>query len=181
MKNKRKYSFFQWIVRNIYFLRKNIVLNVVKKHAVFFLIEYHEIKTKIPLKLLLKFTQSTNIPKWNVLLIEAQKIKIDPFEMSSLLIECHEKKHMNFLPNVMKSQWNLMKFTVVRCSFVVHGVCGASRPWTRAASLRWVQRSLHRAWASRRIVLPLMIMVLYTIWIYMVVSYNGLQYPMDGL
>ena len=68
-----------------------------KKHTVFFLIEYHEIETKIPLKILLKFTQSksTNIPKWNVLLIEAQKIKIDPFEMSSLLIECHEIKKKN--------------------------------------------------------------------------------------
>ena len=84
-------------------------MNVVKKHAVFFLLEYHEIKTKIPLKLLLKFTQSTNIPKWNVLLIEAQKIKIDPFEMSSLLIECHEKNiwifyRMSWSPNEIS--WN---------------------------------------------------------------------------
>ena len=40
------------------------------------------------------------------LLVEAHKSKIDPYEMSSLLIESHEikKTHMNFLPNVMKSQ-----------------------------------------------------------------------------
>lgn len=51
--NRKKYTIF----------KKKHCIECREKHAVFFLIEYHEIKTKIPLKLLLKFTQSTNIPK----------------------------------------------------------------------------------------------------------------------